>query len=165
MVEEAIERLAREYSRAARVPGFRPGKVPPRIVRQRFKEQILHDVAHELIPRAIDEALRERSIEPVDTPDVRDVVVEEGQPLTFTAPSRPFRPSTGDCKGIRFTGPVESRRRGGEPGARESAESIARYERSRIAQSNRATPCLTGAEAIKDGEPADGSPRETCRWR
>ena len=38
-----------------------------------------------LIPRAVDEALRERGVEPVDTPDIRDVVVEEGQPLKFTA--------------------------------------------------------------------------------
>ena len=37
------------------------------------------------IPRAVDDALRERGVEPVDTPDIRDVNVEEGQPLTFTA--------------------------------------------------------------------------------
>jgi hypothetical protein len=37
------------------------------------------------VPRAIDEALRERGVEPVDTPDVRDVSLEEGQALTFTA--------------------------------------------------------------------------------
>lgn len=85
VVDAEIERVARDYSRAARIPGFRPGKVPPRLVRQRFREQILHDVAHGLIPRAVDEALRERGLEPVDTPDIRDVVVEEGQPLTFTA--------------------------------------------------------------------------------
>jgi trigger factor len=77
--------VARDYSRAARVPGFRPGKVPAKVVRQRFRDQILHDVAHGLIPRAVDEALRERGVEPVDTPDIRDVVVEEGQPLKFTA--------------------------------------------------------------------------------
>ncbi len=54
-------------------------------MRQRFRDQILHDVAHGLIPRAVDEALRERGVEPVNTPDIRDVVVEEGQPLKFTA--------------------------------------------------------------------------------
>ena len=57
-------------------------------MRQRFRDQILHDVAHGLIPRAVDEALRERGVEPVDTPDIRDVVVEEGQPLKFTATLR-----------------------------------------------------------------------------
>src|ERR671912_809688 len=85
IVDAEIDKVSRDYSRAARIPGFRPGKVPPKVVRQRFRDQILHDVAHGLIPRAVDEALRERGVEPVDTPDIKDVVVEEGQPLKFTA--------------------------------------------------------------------------------
>ena len=85
VVDAEIDKVSRDYSRAARVPGFRPGKVPAKVVRQRFRDQILHDVAHGLIPRAVDEALRERGVEPVDTPDIRDVIVEEGQPLKFTA--------------------------------------------------------------------------------
>src|SRR5918998_2115321 len=85
VVDAEIDKVSRDYSRAARVPGFRPGKVPTKVVRQRFRDQILHDVAHGLIPRAVDEALRERGVEPVDTPDIKDVVVEEGQPLKFTA--------------------------------------------------------------------------------
>jgi trigger factor len=85
VVDAEIERVARDYSRKARIPGFRPGKAPARVVKQRFRDQILHDVAHELVPTAIDEAMRERNLEPVDTPDVRDVNVEEGSALTFTA--------------------------------------------------------------------------------
>src|SRR3954469_4019887 len=85
VVDQEIDKVARDYGKAARIPGFRPGKVPAKVVRQRFRDQILHDVAHGLIPRAVDEALRERGVEPVDTPDIRDVVVEEGQPLKFTA--------------------------------------------------------------------------------
>ncbi len=85
VVDAEIDRVARDYSKAARIPGFRPGKVPTKVVRQRFRDQILHDVAHDLIPRAVDDALRERGVEPVDTPDIRDVLVEEGQPLKFTA--------------------------------------------------------------------------------
>jgi trigger factor len=85
VVSAEIDRIARDLSRKARVPGFRPGKTPPRVIKQRFKDQILHDVAHDLIPRAVDNALRENGFEAVDTPDVRDVIIEEGQPLTFTA--------------------------------------------------------------------------------
>jgi trigger factor len=84
-VDAEFDKIARDYGKAARIPGFRPGKVPSKVVRQRFRDQILHDVAHGLIPRAVDEALRERGVEPVDTPDIKDVVVEEGQPLKFTA--------------------------------------------------------------------------------
>ena len=85
VVDAEIDKVSRDYGKSARIPGFRPGKVPAKVVRQRFRDQILHDVAHGLIPRAVDEALRERGVEPVDTPDIRDVVVEEGQPLKFTA--------------------------------------------------------------------------------
>jgi trigger factor len=85
VVDGEIDRIARDYARKARVPGFRPGKAPARVVKQRFKEQILHDVMHDLVPRAVDDALRERGVEAVDTPDVRDVTIEEGQALTFTA--------------------------------------------------------------------------------
>ncbi len=85
VVDAEIERHARDYSRKARIPGFRPGKAPARVIKARFKDQILHEVAHELIPPAVDEALREKGVEAVDTPDIRDVTVEEGRPLTFTA--------------------------------------------------------------------------------
>jgi trigger factor len=84
-VESAIDRVTREYTKSARLPGFRPGKVPATVVRQRFRAQILHDVAHDLIPRTIDQVLLDKGVEPVDTPDVKDVVVEEGKPLSFTA--------------------------------------------------------------------------------
>ena len=85
VVDAEIARVAKDYSRQAKLPGFRPGKVPATVIKQRFKEQILHDVMHGLIPRAVEEALQERGIEPVDTPDIKDVALNEGQPLTFTA--------------------------------------------------------------------------------
>jgi trigger factor len=104
VVDQEIDKVARDYGKAAKIPGFRPGKVPAKVVRQRFRDQILHDVAHGLIPRAVDEALRERGVEPVDTPDIKDVVLEEGQPLKFTAIFEtvpPFDP--GDYATIRLT--------------------------------------------------------------
>lgn len=85
VVADAIARVAKDYVRTARVPGFRPGKVPATVVKQRYKDQILQDVAHDLIPRAVNEALEARGLEPVATPDIRDVVIEEGHPLTFVA--------------------------------------------------------------------------------
>jgi trigger factor len=85
IVDAEIDRVAKGYSKQARLPGFRPGKVPSNIIKQRFREQIHHDVMHDLIPRAIEEALQERGIEPVATPDIKDVSLREGEPLKFTA--------------------------------------------------------------------------------
>ena len=84
-VDAEIVRITRELGRTVRVPGFRPGKVPTSVVRQRFRDEILHEVAHELVPKAVSAALGERGIEPVATPDVHDADVHEGQPLKFTA--------------------------------------------------------------------------------
>ncbi|MBS1820236.1 MAG: trigger factor [Acidobacteria bacterium] len=109
LVDAEIDRVARDYSRKARIPGFRPGKVPTKVVRTRFKDQILHDVMHELVPRALDEALREKGVEPVSTPDVKEIVLQEGRDLTFTASFDtlpPFDP--GDFATISLTKkPVE----------------------------------------------------------
>jgi trigger factor len=85
VVDAEIDRIARSYTKEARLPGFRPGKVPQTIVKQRFRDQILHDVMHGLIPRAVDEALQERGLEPVETPNIKDVDLVEGRPLRFTA--------------------------------------------------------------------------------
>jgi trigger factor len=85
VVGSEIEKVTRGYAKSLRLPGFRPGKIPPKVIRQRFKQQILHDVAHDLIPRTVDGLLRERGLEPIDAPDVKDVQIEEGAPLTFTA--------------------------------------------------------------------------------
>ncbi len=104
VVDAEINRVAKGYTKQARIPGFRPGKVPTTLVKKRFKEQILHDVAHGLIPRAVDEALQERGIEPVDTPNIKDVALEEGQPLKFTAAIETVPPfDVGDLSTIEVT--------------------------------------------------------------
>jgi trigger factor len=106
VVDAEIDRVAKDYSKQARLPGFRPGKVPSNIIKQRFRDQIHHDVMHDLIPRAVEEALQERGIEPVTTPDIKDVSLREGEPLKFTAAIEtvpPFDP--GDLSTITLRQP------------------------------------------------------------
>ena len=85
VVDAEISRVASRYGKQARLPGFRPGKVPPKVVRQRFRNEIMHDVAHHLVEHAVEDALAERGVEPVETPQIRDLKLEEGQALTFKA--------------------------------------------------------------------------------
>jgi trigger factor len=109
VVAKEIDRVTKGYSKQARLPGFRPGKVPASVIKQRFKDQILHDVMHALIPRAIEDSLTERGVEPVDTPNVKDVDLKEGQPLKFTAAFEtlpPFDP--GDLATISLRQPPSS---------------------------------------------------------
>ncbi|HSL23990.1 MAG TPA: trigger factor [Vicinamibacterales bacterium] len=130
VVEAEIDRVTRDYTRQAKIPGFRPGKVPPKVVRQRFRDQILHEVAHELIPRAVDEALRARGVEPVDSPDIRDVVVEEGQPLKFTATFETVPPiDPGDYAAISLRRPpVELAEEEIDQALEQMRERAARYD-------------------------------------
>src|SRR5262245_30697778 len=105
-VDEAIGKAAAKLSRSARIPGFRPGKVPATVVRQRFRGQILQDVAEDLISKAVGEALVDKGVEPIATPDIKDLVLEEGRPLTFKA-SFDVLPAfdPGDLGEIRATRP------------------------------------------------------------
>ena len=85
VVDEAIGHAAHKLGKQARIPGFRPGKVPSNVIRQRFKPQIMQDVAEHLISKAVGDALTEKGVEPIGTPDIKDLVLEEGKPLTFKA--------------------------------------------------------------------------------
>ena len=107
VVDEAIGHAAAKLGRSARIPGFRPGKVPANVIRQRFKPQIMQDVAEHLISKAVGEALVEKGVEPIATPDIKDLVLEEGKPLTFKA-SFDVVPSfdPGDLRTIEATAPA-----------------------------------------------------------
>jgi len=85
VVDEAIGQAAARLGKSARIPGFRPGKVPSTVIRQRFKPQIMQDVAEYLVSSSVGEALVEKGVEPIGTPDIKDLVLEEGKPLTFRA--------------------------------------------------------------------------------
>ena len=85
VVDEAIGHAAAKLGKQARIAGFRPGKVPSNVIRQRFKPQIMQDVAEHLISKAVGDALVEKGVEPIATPDIKDLVLEEGKPLTFKA--------------------------------------------------------------------------------
>ena len=134
VVDAEIARVAQGYKKV-KVPGFRPGKVPATIIKKRFRDQILHEVMHGLIPRAVEEALQERGIEPIDTPNVRDVALQEGQPLRFTAAIETvpaFEPGdSDDSDGNADTG-CHYRRRSG-PDAPESARARGEVRTSRRA--------------------------------
>ena len=105
-VDNEIARLSQDYRRTLKIPGFRPGKAPVRLVRARLHDQILHEVAQALIPRAVDEALRDHDLQPIASPTISDVKTEEGQPLTFTALFEVLPPvEPGEYKGLTLRRP------------------------------------------------------------
>jgi len=82
-VEEELGQLARNYARQAKVPGFRPGKVPLNIVRQRYGTELRGEVTQEIISRTWKQAVADRNLEPLAEPVVEKVESEPGLPLKF----------------------------------------------------------------------------------
>jgi trigger factor len=85
-VAEETDRIVREYAKRAKLPGFRPGKVPPKVVRQRFREEIDQDVVERLVPRFWEQAEAESELDPLGRPQLAGIEDrEEDGPLVFTA--------------------------------------------------------------------------------
>jgi trigger factor len=84
-VQKATERIAREFARIARVPGFRPGKAPVTLIRRRFAEDIKAELLQSLVPEHIEKAVSEQKLMPVTRPQVDKVDLTEGGPLKFRA--------------------------------------------------------------------------------
>lgn len=86
--DELKSNLAQAYKaigQQVRVPGFRPGKIPARLIDQRIGRQaVLEEAAHNAIPRYLADALREHDVKWIGRPEVAHEV-GDGAPLTFTA--------------------------------------------------------------------------------
>jgi trigger factor len=85
VVDKEIEARVRDYTKKLRLPGFRPGKVPADVVRTRFKDQVLGDVAETLVNRVVMEEIEGRGLRPLANPKVAELKIEPAQPMTFRA--------------------------------------------------------------------------------
>jgi trigger factor len=85
VVDKEIQSRLRDFAKRAKLPGFRPGKIPPEVIRQRFRGQVLEDVAESLVNKVVFEELEGRGLKPLATPRVTDLKLDEGQPMTFRA--------------------------------------------------------------------------------
>jgi trigger factor len=84
-VQAAVERVARDFARVARIPGFRPGKAPVTLIRRRFASDIQSEVLQSLVPEYLEKELNERKLAPVTRPQVDQVDFRESGPLKFRA--------------------------------------------------------------------------------
>src|SRR5216684_1295496 len=84
-VAKAMERVAKEFARVARVPGFRPGKAPVSLIRRRFADDIKGEVVQSLVPERVEKAVSEQKLTPASQPQVDNLDFAEGQPLKFRA--------------------------------------------------------------------------------
>jgi trigger factor len=84
-VQKAVDRVAKQFARVARVPGFRPGKAPVTLIRRRFADDIKSEVLQSLVPEQIERAVSENKMVPVTQPEVDKVDFAESGPVKFRA--------------------------------------------------------------------------------
>src|SRR5215475_4557223 len=104
VVQRAWERAYGRVQKQARLPGFRKGHVPRALVKLHFADDVRREVAEHLIPEVYRQALTDAQLAPVNEPDLQDVRLEEGAPLSFTAVVE-IRPeiTLGEYKGLDIT--------------------------------------------------------------
>ena len=79
------DKIVARYAKLARIPGFRKGKVPASVVRQRFASEIQSDVVEALVPRYFREEAGKQGLVPISQPRVTDLHLHDNEPLKFTA--------------------------------------------------------------------------------
>jgi len=77
------DRAAQKYATQVRIPGFRPGKAPPSMVRKRFPEAVRQEAIELVINDAFRQAIEEQGLTLAAQPHVHDLKAEPGQPLEF----------------------------------------------------------------------------------
>ena len=85
VVAKQQEALVQQYSKQARIPGFRKGKVPASMVRNRFSSEITSDVIESLVPQYFREAVSKAGLRPVSQPHIHGLEFTPGEPIKFKA--------------------------------------------------------------------------------
>jgi trigger factor len=83
-IEENIQKKLTAIGSEARLPGFRPGKIPPKVLRARFGKSILGEVLQETVDETLRQTLEENKIKPALQPKVEVSEFDEGKDLEYT---------------------------------------------------------------------------------
>lgn len=84
-VENEVSKRLQQTARRAKVPGFRPGKVPMNIIRQRYEESARQDALGDLVQASFYEAVTSEKLNPAGSPSIELKGFEKGQGLEFVA--------------------------------------------------------------------------------
>ena len=84
-IEKEVEQRLQQTAKTVRINGFRPGKVPAKVVKKRFGPQVRQEVIGEMMRNSYAEALGKEGIAPVGYPKFEPKQVEEGKDFEFVA--------------------------------------------------------------------------------
>ena len=84
-VDIAVDKRLQEAARNVRLPGFRPGKVPMRVMKQRFGAGVRQEVLGEVISQSFQEAVISENLRPAGQPSIEARKMDAGQDVEYTA--------------------------------------------------------------------------------
>jgi trigger factor len=84
-VDAETARVVADVQKRAKLPGFRPGKVPTSLIKKNFSGDVRQQVMETLVPKHLQEKFKEDNLNVVGTPDISDVHFHDGEPLRFKA--------------------------------------------------------------------------------
>jgi trigger factor len=84
-VEKEVSSRLASVGRNAKIQGFRPGKVPAKVIRQRYGDQVRQEVLQELLQSSYSEAVMQEQLQPAGSPTIEPGNLDEGQDLSYTA--------------------------------------------------------------------------------
>jgi trigger factor len=85
-LEPDFQRAYKELAKQIRLPGFRPGKAPAKLLEARIgREAVLDQVVNDALPARYGQAVAESEVHPLGQPDIEVTKKEYGQDLAFTA--------------------------------------------------------------------------------
>ncbi len=105
-VDREVDKLAQEFAKRAKVPGFRPGKVPLSVIKQRYGTELRSDATHDIIQRCWKEAVQTHNLHPLSEPSVKDLKDQPGTSFKFTIGFEVLPPiEVKDYRGVAVTLP------------------------------------------------------------
>ncbi|UCJ15337.1 trigger factor [Pseudomonas sp. MM211] len=84
-IETQVNKRLQQTAQKAKIPGFRPGKVPMSVIRQRFEADARQEAVGDVIQSSFYEAIAEQKLAPAGQPSVEPKVLEKGKDLEFIA--------------------------------------------------------------------------------
>lgn len=80
-----FDRILAQYSSRAKIPGFRPGRVPKDIVKRMFYPEIKDSLVNSLVHKALKQELQSQNLKPIGAPVVNEIHFKEGEPFRLKA--------------------------------------------------------------------------------
>jgi trigger factor len=160
-VDDEVTSRLESMTRTVRLDGFRPGKVPLRVVKQKFGHQVRAEVIQQVLNSTLQEALAQENVRPAGDPSIEPIDSQPGEPFEYVATFEVFPEMSGPVNyGFKVDRPVVNIQ---ESDINEMLENLRKQRATWTAVERAAQPgdqVSIDFEGSIDGEPFAGNKAE-----